>query len=201
MLFDSPLFPLLIHSLQLPPPSDGRDSDPGDPAKLTQRPPFARVAIPNGSALYLSPWFVQALSAKSSPHSPRPEKAFQPVVVRSPAPSKPIGHRSYKVPPLQASSPLPCPASLVFIPPVTRGCGKPKSGRGEVEGGKGGGKGRKVKGIERLSFPRLVRFSTAPSSRCIVGSRRRAGDAQIRRGAYSLAPPVVRKAALPFLGT
>lgn len=57
-----------------------------------------------------------------------------------------------------------------------------------------------MKGIERLSFPRLTRFSTAPSSRCIVGSRRLAGDARNHRGARSLAPPVVRKATLPFLG-
>lgn len=57
-----------------------------------------------------------------------------------------------------------------------------------------------MKGPECLSVPDLTQFSTAPSRRGIVGSRRLAGDARIRRGVHSRAPPVVHKATLPLLG-
>ena len=117
---------------------------------------------------------------------------FRPVFKRSPAPSS-LLVIAPKVPPPELPAPPPCPAALVFIPPVTRGSGKPEVG--------GAGRGRKVKGTECLSFLRLTGFSTALGRRCIVGSRRRACDARIRRGAHLLAPPVVCKVALLFLGT
>lgn len=65
------------------------------------------------------------LSASRRP-KPRPLQAYWPLFLRSPASS--------------ASSPPPGPASLVFIPPVTRGSGKPKVGGAKWREGKGGGK-------------------------------------------------------------
>ena len=190
-VFYSALFLRLIHSPQLPDHLVASCSPTSGSPKLTRHPPRSGDLKPL-RALPLT--FAQAVSARRSPPLTRParKRMFRPVFKRSPAPSSLLVIAS-KVPPPELPAPPPCPAALVFIPPVTRGSGKPEVG--------GAGRGRKVKGTECLSFLRLTGFSTALGRRCIVGSRRRACDARIRRGAHLLAPPVVCKVALLFLGT
>lgn len=101
---------------------------------------------------------------------------------------------------LQKSRPRPAarlPAPLpLFSFPLSHEAVANQSGR-EVEGGKGEERGRKVKGTQRLSVPRLPQFSTALGRRGIVGSRRRPTDTGIHRGTHSRAPPVVHKAPRP----
>lgn len=142
--FFSLLVLLLIHAPQLPPRACGPVSDPGGsppqlPPKLTQRPLFRRVAIPNGSALYLSPLAVRAVSAERSPRSPRPESAFQRVVARSPAPPRLLATvpKKSRLLSFQSSS---RPRFPCFHSPCHTRQWQTQGGRGEVEGGKGGRK-------------------------------------------------------------
>lgn len=127
---------------------------------------FRGAEISNRSVLYLSPLLRRSPLDALPPDSPRPEKNVSASLQAKPRPLQVYWSLPPKVPPPELPAPPPCSAALVFIPPVTRGSGKPEVG--------GAGRGRKVKGTERLSFLRLTGFSTALRRRCIVGSRRRA---------------------------
>lgn len=136
------------------------------------------VAIPHRSVFSFSPQLDLAHWLRGSPPirptqnkpfhcqrpKPRPLSVYWPSFLQSPTPNFQL-----------ASQPgFPCFHSLCH----TR-LWRTQSGRGEILGGKGAGRGRKVKGTERLSFPLLTRFSTAPGRRCIVGLRRCAREAGI----------------------
>lgn len=174
-------FLLLIHSPQLPRPSGGQFQFRVAPRKLTRHPPRSGDLKPLRASL--SPLLRRSPLNSPTPTRPARKRMFRPGSKRSPAPSC-LLVIAHKVPPPRASSPAsPCPAALVFIPPVTRGSGKPEVG--------GAGKRAESESHGAPLFPLsdwVLDCSEPPLYCGIAAPCLRRPDPQ---GAHLLAPPVV----------